>query len=753
MSAGMEAFRALYSSLPQEMVDVLNFHGLKDTFQIYAVVGVDETCAQVWYELVSEFKNYDQQHLIHHLHLFARLVEEARRAQPRRTRLLATTPLSELEAEFAVKRQRRDREELERRFLGGGVRHGSIVRGTLPPRLTTTARRRHSLGPVSARAVAGGLAEQEEAALRKGLVDQLVDLLLHVGGPMVEQARLASDPRAMLALTAGGRRARTLRTRLRAWKAFASWLEAAHHESWPSTWARLLDYAQVRADEPCGRQSLLGFFGAVKFIEVAAGYPPEAQMTQHVLYSAAVKEILARVSARAGGQGARSAHRPLVSQLRWYEGNVMNEGATSWLRVYSFWKLLQAWASLRFDDHRGLSPSSLRREDGGLVGELSRTKTSGADKKIESRPIAISAEAYIEHPRWAATGLDILHRITPPDRDYLLSSPCKDFEGVQSRPLTYAAAAGWSRALIFQLMDELDSGAVAALVGKHYTEHSMRAWLPSAAQAVGAPESHLEVLGGWKAQSSRAYMRSVRPKMRLIQAETARILRANLGGKDVFDERSLIAALGADVGAQGYDLEQVNKLLQPLVSYPIPADDAMYWSVDVGAAGEVGPAAMAASSMAASSTSATCSQTLPAAASGEIPRSVGAAVSSDVRPRVPAEVKGFVVSISGKHSFRRLHQIGRCHRVPGVDYARFEELGEVLPPASEYDDVCGQCWRRGQEVGATAPPPASSKSATDKPRGQVGRPGSAEVDRPSSSGESECSADDSSSTDLVPNED
>ncbi len=334
MASGAVAFRMLFTTLPQSMRDVLRCHCLTEIFQVFAAVGQDETCDQVWLELVHEYKGYNTDDLFHHLQLFARLAEEARRGQLRRTRLLATTPSSEFESHFEIKRQRRDREELERRFLGGGVRYGSTVRGTLPPRLTASARRRHSLGPVSARAAAGGSAELEEAALRKKLIDQLVDLLLHLGGPLVEQARLASDPRAMLALTAGGRRARTLRTRLRAWKAFSVWLGAAHNESWPSTWARLLDYAQVRADEPCGRQTLLGFFGAVKFIEVAAGYA--VHMTHHVLYSAAVKEILTRVSARAGGQGARPANRPLVAQLRWYESNVMNEGAMSWLRVYSF---------------------------------------------------------------------------------------------------------------------------------------------------------------------------------------------------------------------------------------------------------------------------------------------------------------------------------------------------------------------------------------------------------------------------------
>ena len=38
----------------------------------------------------------------------------------------------------------------------------------------------------------------------------------------------------------------------------------------------------------------------------------------------------------------------------------------------------------------------------------------------------------------------------------------------------------------------------------------------------------------------------------------------------------------------------------------------------------------------------------------------------------------FVVGISGR--IKRLHQVGRCHRVPGVDHARYEVIGPMEPP-------------------------------------------------------------------------
>ena len=47
---------------------------------------------------------------------------------------------------------------------------------------------------------------------------------------------------------------------------------------------------------------------------------------------------------------------------------------------------------------------------------------------------------------------------------------------------------------------------------------------------------------------------------------------------------------------------------------------------------------------------------------------------------------GYVVSISTKKQFRRLHYWGQCHRAPGVDDFSFEEYGDSVPMPEFYDD-------------------------------------------------------------------
>ena len=64
--------------------------------------------------------------------------------------------------------------------------------------------------------------------------------------------------------------------------------------------------------------------------------------------------------------------------------------------------------------------------------------------------------------------------------------------------------------------------------------------------------------------------------------------------------------------------------------------------------------------------------------------------------RLPPKVTGYVVSISTKKHVRRLHFLGGCHRVPGIDYLDYEQMGEHVPDPDTYDAYCGQCWAGGE---------------------------------------------------------
>ena len=72
-------------------------------------------------------------------------------------------------------------------------------------------------------------------------------------------------------------------------------------------------------------------------------------------------------------------------------------------------------------------------------------------------------------------------------------------------------------------------------------------------------------------------------------------------------------------------------------------------------------------------------------------KSTGAREAAETLPETE---RGYVISISTKHRVRRLHYLGKCHRVPKVHYQEFEFLGMERPSEDAYDDYCRQCWRK-----------------------------------------------------------
>ena len=58
------------------------------------------------------------------------------------------------------------------------------------------------------------------------------------------------------------------------------------------------------------------------------------------------------------------------------------------------------------------------------------------------------------------------------------------------------------------------------------------------------------------------------------------------------------------------------------------------------------------------------------------------------------KLEGFIVSVSQRSKFKRLHFLGRCPCRPGVDYRMWTHHGMALKGAT-YNDHCHRCWRDG----------------------------------------------------------
>ena len=113
----------------------------------------------------------------------------------------------------------------------------------------------------------------------------------------------------------------------------------------------------------------------------------------------------------------RQALRFPVIVLAALEENVISLNTPVFWKVLSWWMLLQSWATLRFDDHRGMVPADLSVSEAGLVGKLTRSKVSGPDKKLNYRLLLVHSSAYVHHKHWLVSGWKLLEKEAPYLRD------------------------------------------------------------------------------------------------------------------------------------------------------------------------------------------------------------------------------------------------------------------------------------------------------------------------------------------------
>ncbi len=568
-------FQARLTSLPPRLLDALQSAGATSPGVVSRFVGPQEDVGVVLKEVYRHAK-LDQEPSADELDAFVSLQALAKIESVRLRRGALLGYPWQQEANTMRKRSLEHIESQEAAFRWRGP-SASGVGSTglrLAPPISST--HRTSVGRLRGIRDLTSRSEAEEA-LRAKFVSELVDELIDVGAPSAALAGQVAEPRAVLALLAAGRRAQTLRARLRAWRAFKRWLQAAHGCSWPASWVLVLEYLRLRAAEPCGRSTLLGIIGGITFMERAGGFAGDAAFTQNPLLKEACRELWVRLLARAGDRGVQVAPPILVCMLRRLESPVVDYSCARWLRAYAWWKLLQAWAAMRFDDHGGLDPHSIKITPEGLEFDLHRTKTTGVGKKIERRPSGVSSQAYVAEKNWIHVGLSLWNEIAPNPRDYLLVTPSADLVNTYPKALKYGEAAGWSRAIFRQVLQGAGDSSTVDAVCALFTEHSGRSFVVSAAMAMGASEDFLLPVGGWGATAARTYMRTARRRLLHTQAQVGRAVRSQLDGADEFGERETLDLLVERLSASGYAREHIQEIRDNLTSFPEAACGRPIW--------------------------------------------------------------------------------------------------------------------------------------------------------------------------------
>ncbi len=670
----MAAFQAAWQALSAPLRRTLEAVGASQPGILRRLVAPGESIRDVLEELarVADVKELtDEDH-----DRFVFLLDSCDVAALRHQRHIAnlTPMLIYSEAEMRSKRLRMDEQEAAYRRL-------AISRGEsmpAPPRNPTPA----STATTTSTRTTGAI---DVSMLRDKCVKDLHDVLVSLNAPVLRQFGEAASPQSLTFLAAG-RRARTLRTRLRGWAAFSRWLQVAHCEAWPSSWTRVAEFLEIRAAEPCSRAVIKHVFQGIKFVQDSGGFEGDAAVTEHKMLKRSLKELEARLGARAGGRDPIQAPRPMVSQLEALERMVMNVHLTPWLRAYAWWQALKHWGVLRHDDHAGLSPDAMALDDISLDFALSRTKTSGPDKKTRFRQVGVHRGAYVAEPEWLATGYAIWAKMAPTSREYFLETPSPSLEECTHRQLRYHEAAAWSRRTLI-VSGAVGEGETAKVAASYYTEHSPRCFLPSAGLAVGYTDEEVKPLGGWSANSSRQYVRTVRVRMHQVQLKVAaRVREARSRGEDVLGDREEAARLTSYLKERGVGEDEASKHVNLMMVGFRNAVDAADQQGQPRELEEV-------------------------VGLEQEPLEVAEVDEARDGERIPKEAEGYCISITSKTRRRRLHYVGKCYRVPGVDYAEYEWWGAELPGEHQYHAICQQCWRKETPASSKASGAASSSQA------------------------------------------
>jgi len=373
-------------------------------------------------------------------------------------------------------------------------------------------------------------------------------------------------------------------------------------------------------------------------------------------------------------------------------------------RLFAWWHLLAVWASLRFDDHRGLPPSSVQLTPRGLEAVLCRTKTTGPGKRIASLPLIVGFGSYLRQRRWLETGWRLWQEAAPFVRDYFLVKPATDLNSTLPVELSYEQASRVSRAVLAGLPREDDvMPSLAEPVIGLFTQHSARCWLASMAALQEVPDADVAYLGRWSPTTSRGYVRTATEVVLRVQETVARRTRRDFEYKieGFAGEQSAYLDLRRELLRRSFSEALINEQFDameawtiqlasapveegPALDLPEPADGVL---ADAGLEGIVEPL-----------------EGQKAGADAPVAPPTPPLVSEeneDPAPQLPVSeasegppTSGYVVSLS-RTDWRKLHRFGGCPRMPGVHYLRFELLGDARPGPEAYDDFCRQCWKLG----------------------------------------------------------
>ena len=402
----------------------------------------------------------------------------------------------------------------------------------------------------------------------------------------------------------------------------------------------------------------------------------------------------------------------------------MNTSLQKYKRVFCWFKLLKLWGALRAHDAEGVPPATLTWELGiGLQGDIMRSKTTGAGRRVEVVQFHISVNAWVFERDWLRVGYELFLTMNKDSksesRDFLMAWPSENLHGFGHSMMRYPDAMAYSRALLSELpssMQERGGGRRLLMSPEgtgHWSEHSERVTMMSWALVAEAPKEVRRRWGRWSPSVDEDYAVTTKKVVLTAQGEVAQKIRGSYRTSDFLDDKSVINNYIRWL-QENFDksLEEATDLAMPLTPPMWPGRESC------GLVLKPGPGRRQEGGA-------------PPTSPGSKPPSPTEVISDmeeepDHRPEslYPKGTVAYIMSVSGRSRSGTLHLVGECFRIPGVRYHNFVVVGQERPEvtALEGEKLCGVCFgtkakmaeilrgNDGEEEGATS---ESSSSVMD----------------------------------------
>ena len=444
---------------------------------------------------------------------------------------------------------------------------------------------------------------------------------------------------------------------------------------------------------------------ALFFVEKLGNVDEFSRISKSPVWAEVVKSIKRDLQVT-HGVVRRRAQIPTVALIIALECVVMEVKEAFLWRILAFVRLVKCWACLRFDDVQGICRDSLRLGDFCLQGLLSRTKTTGPGKRTLSVPFYISRSCTLAGVDWMAVGLSLWRdHDLPGQRDFFLPCFSGDGESFVAKMMNYTTASGLNRKLLarmgspkhgnggWYLLDELP--LAPGDLGRIWTEHSERHWMPVVSAELGEPKERRDFLGRWgiDGHESNSYVLSAKHIICDLQDKAVGYI---LSGKPGHDEEEVLQQVYEEARKQGFDGVLIKRNHTVLFGDPRLLGRSLHQAPMVIPSSE-----------------------LDEGNEFEAP----AAGPEEERPvEKESPIADFWVSISRKGHVRKLHKLFGCGSMKWA-CAEFEDVFEVVPGVA--DSYCKSCW---PSTGKRAKPPpdyqtlleasdseSSSSSSSDGP--------------------------------------